>query len=67
MLDETEAVAVVADYERRNRWITLVIRRLLTTLLGWRYDGSETARHHLVRQLPIVAFRPRSESDPSAG
>jgi hypothetical protein len=34
-----------------------VIRRLLTALLGWRYDGSETARHRLVRQLPIVAFR----------
>jgi hypothetical protein len=34
-----------------------VIRRLLTALLGWRYDGSEAARHRLVRQLPIVAFR----------
>jgi deazaflavin-dependent oxidoreductase (nitroreductase family) len=67
VIDETEAAAVVVDYERRNRWIIPVIRRLLTTLVGWRYDGSEIARQRLVRQLPVVAFRPRSESSSSAG
>lgn len=57
-LDETEAAAVVADYERRNRLIAPVLRLVLTTLLGWRYDSSDTARRRLVGQLPLVAFRP---------
>lgn len=57
-LDEDEAVAVLADYERRNRWMTPVVRALLGWLVGRRYDGSETARRGLVRQLPLVAFRP---------
>ncbi len=59
VLPETEAVAAIADYERRNRWIRPVLVSLLTKLLGWRYDGSDTARHRLVRQLPIVALGPR--------
>ena len=58
-LDETDAAAVVVDYKRRNRWILPVVHRVLTKLLGWRYNGSKTAQHRLVRQLPIVAFRPR--------
>jgi deazaflavin-dependent oxidoreductase (nitroreductase family) len=60
VLDEAEAVAVVADYERRNRWMSPIVRAGLSWLLGWCYDGSEAARHRLVRQLPVVAFRPRS-------
>jgi deazaflavin-dependent oxidoreductase (nitroreductase family) len=56
--DESEAAAVVADYEHRNRAITPVVRFLLGKLLGWRYDGSRTARQRLVRQLPMVAIRP---------
>jgi hypothetical protein len=55
---EGEAAAVIADYEHRNRWIGPVVRRLLSALLGWRYDGSQSARERLVRQLPVVAFRP---------
>lgn len=58
-LDEQEAVAMLADYERRNRLIKPVIHRALTWLVGWRYDGGQDARHRLVRELPIVAFRPR--------
>ena len=61
VLDEAEAVAVIADYERRNRWIQPIMRFLLSRLLGWRYDGSQEARERLVRQLPVVAFRPRTE------
>jgi deazaflavin-dependent oxidoreductase (nitroreductase family) len=65
-LDETEAAAVVQEYERSNRWVLPVIRTVLSKLLGWCY-GSETARIHLVRSLPIVAFRPRREPGSSAG
>jgi deazaflavin-dependent oxidoreductase (nitroreductase family) len=61
VLDEAEAVAVIADYERRNRWILPLVRFLLSKLIGWRYDGSQEARERLVRQLPVVAFRPRTE------
>jgi len=61
ILNVEEAVAALTDYERRNRWITPVIRRMLSWLLGWRYDGSGPARQRLVRELPIVAFRPAHE------
>ncbi|MGH3840202.1 MAG: nitroreductase family deazaflavin-dependent oxidoreductase [Pseudonocardiaceae bacterium] len=58
-LGEAEAMAVVAEYERRNRWISPVIRPVLSRLLGWRYDGTDTARQRMVHQLPIVALHPR--------
>jgi hypothetical protein len=58
ILDQTEAAAVLADYERRNRLIAPIVRMVLSRLLGWRYDGGPTARRRLVRQLPVVAFRP---------
>lgn len=61
-LDEDEAVAVLADYERRNWWVAPVLRRMLTWLVGWRYDGSDPARRKLVRQLPLGAFRPATAS-----
>lgn len=58
-LDESEAVAVIAAYEHRNRWFFPFVRPVLTKLLGWRYDSSPAARARMVRQLPLVAFRPR--------
>jgi deazaflavin-dependent oxidoreductase (nitroreductase family) len=58
-LDEGEAVAVLADYERRNRWVAPVVRRVLSWLVGWSYDGGDDARRRLVRELPLVEFRPR--------
>jgi len=57
-LDENEAAVVVADYERRNRWLTPLIRQVLSWLVGWHYDGSNEARQQLVYELPLVAFRP---------
>ena len=57
ILDETEAAAVLADYERRNR-LAPIVRGVLSRLVGWRYDGSPDARRRLVQQLPVVAFRP---------
>ena len=38
-----------------------VIRRVLSWLVGWRYDGSDSARQRLARQLPIVTFRPMTK------
>lgn len=60
-LDETEAAAVLAAYEHRNRWIRPVVRLGLGKLLGRRYDGSDSARMQFVHRLPIVAFRPISD------
>lgn len=57
-LDPSEAAVVLADYERRNRLAAPVVRGVLSWLVGWRYDGTDQARRRLVRELPVVAFRP---------
>jgi len=56
VLEESEAAAAMADYERRNRWLMPILRPVLSKLLGWHYDGSASSRTRLVRQLPMVAF-----------
>lgn len=61
ILDEADAAAVLADYEHRNRLITPVLRRVLSSLVGWTYDGTDAARHRVVRELPIIAFRPTTD------
>ena len=66
-----EAVEVLADYERRNRLLTPVVRRVLSRLAGVAYDGSPAARSAVVEALPMVAFRPHdtrraTESEGSA-
>ena len=53
-----EAIAALADYEHRNRYVRPLIRRVLSWLVGWEYDGSDDARRRLVGQLPVIAFRP---------
>ena len=58
VLDTDEAIKVIAGYERRNQLAGPIIRAVLSRLLGWRYDGSESARHRLAEQRPLVAFRP---------
>jgi deazaflavin-dependent oxidoreductase (nitroreductase family) len=62
VLDEPEAIAVLAGYERRNRVAAPVVRRVLSWLVGWNYDGSDNARRQLVHELPVVAFRPAPEA-----
>lgn len=59
-LNEEEAMSVVRNYERRNRLMTPIVRWVLSRLIGWAYYGSEDDRRRLVRQLPLLAFRPRS-------
>ena len=58
-LDPAEAAAVLAQYERRNRHIAPVISRVLSWLVGWRYDGTHAKRLQLVSALPMIALRPR--------
>ncbi|MGB9199755.1 MAG: nitroreductase family deazaflavin-dependent oxidoreductase [Terriglobales bacterium] len=58
-LGEHEAAAVLQKYERQNRFLAPIVRSVLSALLGWKYRGSESDRLRLVRQLPLVAFRPR--------
>jgi deazaflavin-dependent oxidoreductase (nitroreductase family) len=67
LLDANEAFAVVAAYERRNRFIAPVVRAVLSRLVGWRYDGTDADRRRLVVQLPMLAFRPRSEGGRRSG
>jgi hypothetical protein len=55
-----EAAAVVGEYERRNRLVTAIVRAMLSALVGWRYDDSPSARERLVKDRPILAFRPAS-------
>jgi deazaflavin-dependent oxidoreductase (nitroreductase family) len=57
-LDEDEAAAVLAGYERRNRLIAPVVRRVLSRLVGWRYTGTDEQRRRLVAERPLVAVRP---------
>lgn len=66
-LDEREAEAALADYERRNRWLAPVVHGMLSWLVGWHYDGTASARRRLVRELPLVAFWPAGNpQDPPA-
>jgi deazaflavin-dependent nitroreductase family protein len=53
-----EAVSVFADFERRNRALAPILRRVLSWLLGWPYDGSDEARRRMAGRLPLIAFRP---------
>ncbi len=52
-----EAADVIAGYERRHRIAAPLVRRVLSRLLGWRYDGSDAARRRVATQLPLIAFR----------
>ena len=63
-LDERQAVDILASYERRNRLAAPLIRRVLSSLLEWPYDGSDGARHRLVQELPVMAFTPPARADP---
>ena len=58
-----QAVAVFGAYERRHRALGPVLRRVLSRLLGWPYDGSVEARRRMAGQLPLVALRPATSHD----
>jgi deazaflavin-dependent oxidoreductase (nitroreductase family) len=52
-----QAASVLAGYERRNRLVAPIVRRVLSRLAGFRYDGSDSARRKLAETLPIVGLR----------
>ena len=58
VLGEPEAVAVIADYERRHWLVRPLVFRVMGILLCRDYDGSPAAHVDLAHKLPIVAFRP---------
>ena len=58
-LGEQEAIEVLAEYERRNRWVAPLVHWVLSWLVGWEYDGREDARRRLAHELPLVALRPQ--------
>ena len=64
-LGEEEAAEVIKDYEYRNRFIAPVVRAGFSWLLGWRYSASESDRRRLVKQLPLIAFRPPASKLPA--
>lgn len=66
-LTEEEAVAVLAGYERRNRFAAPVVRQVLSRLAGWRYDGSDESRRRVVAELPLVQFSPATGQAPAQG
>ena len=66
-LPEQEAVSVLGDYERRNRWMAPVVRAVLSRLVGWPYDGSDAARRRLVAERPLLAFWPATGSPAPGG
>ena len=57
-LSDDEAVAVLADYERRNHLAAPVVRSVLSRLVGWRYDGTAERRRRLVQERPLVCLSP---------
>lgn len=60
MLNEDEAIRVLGGYERRNWLVAPIVRRVLSWLTGWPYHGTEEDRRRVVKQLPLIAFRPRA-------
>ena len=57
-LGAEEAMGVIQRYEHRNRFIAPIVRAGFSWLLGWQYHGGENDRRRLVRQIPLIAFRP---------
>lgn len=55
-VEGVEAVRVLEDYERRNRLARPIVRKVLSRLAGFRYDGSAEARERLVEALPLLGL-----------
>ena len=59
-LAPAEAAEVLGDYERRNRRLALIVRLVLERNRWLALRRSPPARDRLVRERPILAFRPAS-------
>lgn len=58
-LGEDEALGVIQRYERRNSLIAPVVHAGFSWLLGWKYRATVADRQRFVKQIPLLAFRPR--------
>jgi deazaflavin-dependent oxidoreductase (nitroreductase family) len=58
VLPAAEAIAVLADYERRARLAAPLVRAVLGRLVGFRYDGSSEGRQRLAEALAFIALAP---------
>jgi len=61
LLDTDEAAAVFERYENHSGLPKSLVRRVLGTLLGWRYDGTPAARRRAVQQLSLLGLRPATD------
>jgi len=66
LLDVDEAAAVLQSYERRNRFLGAIVRKVLSVLVGWPYHGTDEERRRVVTELPLVRFAPAGEGTPLA-
>jgi deazaflavin-dependent oxidoreductase (nitroreductase family) len=53
-----EAQEILGHYEKHSGLPRSLVRRVLSRLLGWRYDGTAEGRRLVVEQLPLIGFRP---------
>lgn len=60
-LTDIDAAAVLAAYEGGHPLVAPLVRKVLQWLVGWPYDGTPASRLRLVRELPVIAFRPSEE------
>jgi deazaflavin-dependent oxidoreductase (nitroreductase family) len=58
LLDVEEAVKVLEGYENHSGLPKAFVRRVLSIVLGWRYDGSAAARRRAVEQMTLLGLRP---------
>jgi hypothetical protein len=57
-LPAPEATAVLAGYDHRNRVAGWLLRRTISSLVGWHYDATAEHRQRVAELLPLIAFRP---------
>jgi deazaflavin-dependent oxidoreductase (nitroreductase family) len=50
LVDEQDATEVQSDYERRNRWLRPIVRRVISQIAGVGYDGSEQSRQPVLQR-----------------
>jgi hypothetical protein len=58
VLDVDEAMTLLERYENHSGVPKAVVRRVMSGLLGWRYDGSAAARRRAVEQMVLLGLRP---------
>lgn len=63
-IDETDAAALLRDYERRRWWWGPLLPWLMTKLLGTPYVSTPDSRLDVVRERPMLGFRPLEEEWP---